>query len=314
MWIALRPHQLRAPERRGFTIVELLIVIVVIGILAAITIVAYNGITQRAVASSLQSDLEGSAKLLAIDQVNNGTYPATTAAANGGQGLKASSNNSYSYTVNNSTSPQTFCLADTNGSTTYSVTSTNNVPLAGGCTVTNLMPNPNFGSGLTGGYVANGSDGTGSISLSTDRAHVGTQSLKVVASGTAANNGLQMGANSSVAGTYTFSAWVYIPSTGGFNYLAPAVISGGFTTEPPITARDQWVRVSFVAPVVTSVAATWYLYDGGGAGSEATGNVFYVNQTMQTQGSTLYDYADGSYPGWIWNGTANASTSTGPRS
>lgn len=31
-------------HKRGFTIVELLIVIVVIGILAAITIVAYNGI------------------------------------------------------------------------------------------------------------------------------------------------------------------------------------------------------------------------------------------------------------------------------
>jgi prepilin-type N-terminal cleavage/methylation domain-containing protein len=39
----------------GFTIVELLIVIVVIGILAAITIVAYNGIQSRAKTSSSQS-------------------------------------------------------------------------------------------------------------------------------------------------------------------------------------------------------------------------------------------------------------------
>jgi prepilin-type N-terminal cleavage/methylation domain-containing protein len=37
---------------RGFTIVELLIVIVIVGILAAITIVAYNGIQERARVSS----------------------------------------------------------------------------------------------------------------------------------------------------------------------------------------------------------------------------------------------------------------------
>lgn len=39
---------LETDRRRGFTIVELLIVIVVIGILAAITIVAYNGVQERA--------------------------------------------------------------------------------------------------------------------------------------------------------------------------------------------------------------------------------------------------------------------------
>ena len=39
----------------GFTIVELLIVVVVIAILAAITIVSYNGITSRANTASAQS-------------------------------------------------------------------------------------------------------------------------------------------------------------------------------------------------------------------------------------------------------------------
>jgi prepilin-type N-terminal cleavage/methylation domain-containing protein len=43
-------------RNRGFTIVELLIVIVVIGILAAITIVAYNGVQSRARATQYQSD------------------------------------------------------------------------------------------------------------------------------------------------------------------------------------------------------------------------------------------------------------------
>ncbi len=49
-------------RQSGFTIVELLIVIVVIGILAAITIVAFNGIQNRANDSAVVSDLANIAK------------------------------------------------------------------------------------------------------------------------------------------------------------------------------------------------------------------------------------------------------------
>lgn len=42
-------------EKKGFTIVELLIVIVVIGILAAITIVAFNGVTDKAKVAAAKS-------------------------------------------------------------------------------------------------------------------------------------------------------------------------------------------------------------------------------------------------------------------
>jgi len=44
-------------ERQGFTIVELLIVIVVIAILAAIGIISYHGITKRAQNASVESDV-----------------------------------------------------------------------------------------------------------------------------------------------------------------------------------------------------------------------------------------------------------------
>jgi len=59
----------------GFTIVELLIVIVVIAILAAITIVAYNGIQNRANDTAVKSDLKTIAKKLALYRANNSSYP-----------------------------------------------------------------------------------------------------------------------------------------------------------------------------------------------------------------------------------------------
>lgn len=63
----------------GFTIVELLIVIVVIGILAAITIVAYNGIQNRANDASVQSDLSKVARALQAYKAVKGEYPSEAA-------------------------------------------------------------------------------------------------------------------------------------------------------------------------------------------------------------------------------------------
>jgi prepilin-type N-terminal cleavage/methylation domain-containing protein len=60
---------------RGFTIVELLIVIVVIGILAAITIVAYNGVQSRARNVSRATEAVQVAKLLSNYKAINGNYP-----------------------------------------------------------------------------------------------------------------------------------------------------------------------------------------------------------------------------------------------
>ena len=68
-------------NKSGFTIVELLIVIVVIAVLAAISIVAYNGIQNRAYNSAVQSDLRNLAVLTRnAATLNDGTPPAATQA------------------------------------------------------------------------------------------------------------------------------------------------------------------------------------------------------------------------------------------
>jgi prepilin-type N-terminal cleavage/methylation domain-containing protein len=67
--------QLQSLRQAGFTIVELLVVIVVIGILAAITIVSYNGITTRANTVSAQSAAQNVIQKIEIYNAERGAYP-----------------------------------------------------------------------------------------------------------------------------------------------------------------------------------------------------------------------------------------------
>lgn len=66
----------RWEKQNGFTIVELLIVIVVIGILAAITIVAYSGVQSKARDTARTSDIKQVQKALELYYVDVGNYPA----------------------------------------------------------------------------------------------------------------------------------------------------------------------------------------------------------------------------------------------
>lgn len=76
MWAKTKTSSITKNTSRGFTIVELLIVIVVIAILAAITVVAYNGIQKRASDAQRRSDLTAIAKALELYYIDNNRYPA----------------------------------------------------------------------------------------------------------------------------------------------------------------------------------------------------------------------------------------------
>lgn len=69
---------------RGFTIVELLIVIVVIALLAVITIVAYSGIQTRAALTKEQQDLNILVKAINLYVANGGSMRDGVAGSAGG--------------------------------------------------------------------------------------------------------------------------------------------------------------------------------------------------------------------------------------
>jgi len=76
----MKKINLHSTNSRGFTIVELLIVIVVIAILAAIVIVAYAGVTQRANTSKASANAVAVKKVAETISADTGSYPATKAA------------------------------------------------------------------------------------------------------------------------------------------------------------------------------------------------------------------------------------------
>jgi prepilin-type N-terminal cleavage/methylation domain-containing protein len=112
----------------GFTIVELLIVIVVIAILAAMSLVSFNGIQDRAKRVATQSAAsQAYAKIQQYAIQNSDTYPADLDAA----GL--SDSGGYEYSVNNSADPKTFCLTATYNAVSYYVSNTLSTPTDGLC-------------------------------------------------------------------------------------------------------------------------------------------------------------------------------------
>lgn len=100
--------------RSGFTIVELIIVIIVISILSSLAIITYNGLVQQAVAASLQADLNNGTKQLKAYEAINGTYPVSIgdcpSPTESSICMRTSLDNSLTYSYDNAASPHTFTL------------------------------------------------------------------------------------------------------------------------------------------------------------------------------------------------------------
>ncbi|MDQ5932286.1 MAG: ral secretion pathway protein [Patescibacteria group bacterium] len=88
----------------GFTIVELLIVIVVIGILAAITVIAFSNINAKSRDNERYAEAKTIMKALELYKADRGVYPpnSATTAVNGPGGACGDGSYSYSFATDDS--------------------------------------------------------------------------------------------------------------------------------------------------------------------------------------------------------------------
>lgn len=120
----------------GFTIVELLIVIVVIAILAAITIVAYTRVEDKAKTSKASYSLAQAAKKVRLWQAENLAQPPATLAD---AGVSDTADLTYQYSADTSVTPATFCITATTAGMSYFLLSTSSSAQSGICPGHNLM-------------------------------------------------------------------------------------------------------------------------------------------------------------------------------
>ncbi len=310
-------------RRAGFTIVELLIVIVIIGILAAITIVAYNGIQNRARTAAVTSSLAGAAKQLELSKVDAGVYPSS------GASLKKADDVDFQYSY--VASSDSYCLTATKDTISYKITSTAQTPIQGGCAghsqggvaaITNMATNPSAENN-TAGITTVSATGTRDTSWYSS----GTASFMITPSGATNDTyiayggdlggfrmGLQAGKTYTISGTIRLTA----AQAGSLSGNGSRQITAWYTsstgshsltrgTQAANTTGQSRVSVTYSIPA-TATAAWIRLYNGASLGN----GVVWWDDIMITEGATNYSYADGDSSNWIWNSAEGNSTSTGP--
>lgn len=274
----------RLGSRSGFTIVELLIVVVVIAILAAITIVAYNGIQNRAKISAVTSSIESAVKAIEIYALKNAdTYPSDATTA----GLPSGSTTTYEVSSNNTTTPKSYCVTVTLNGLTYFQTSASQKALPGTCMgLAAWWPFNGDAKDMSG----NGADGTVN------------GALLVAGANGSANSAYQLGESSQYIAMGTPASLSNIPSA--FTYSVWVARTGTSTGQWPQIMGASDTHVGFgirTSNYGTNVYFEWGTAPYSGATFTGTGNNGVLStlndwhlMTVTYDGSKVLAYWDGA--------------------
>ena len=233
---------------RGFTIVELILVITVIGILAAISVIGYGNWRQSVTIGQLKSDLNGAAAAMEASRNFGNTYPTTVPSSfvpsNGVVLGGGATNGGLNY-----------CVAATNNGTTYHITDTTSAavgPVAVGI-CTGVMAN---GTVCPSGFIVIPGSSTYGTSDFCAMKYAASQASAIVPASQAAA-----------------VPWVNISQTTSLLY-SPNVVG---CTGCHLITDPEWLTI---AQNVMSVAGNW---SGGSVGNGS----LYVGHTDNAPSNSL---------------------------
>lgn len=310
----------------GFTIVELLIVVVVIAILAAITIVAYNGIQNRAKASAAQTAAAQAVKKVALWKVDNADQSPDFATFTDLVGAASASQYQYTAGANGA-----FCLTATVNSLSYKADQSSVVAkgacdghgVDGGGTITNWAMNPSFESNDASYARSGASAASANFSRSTVRSHAGAASLLQSVTGTG-QTGLAMAVQATgdrlrinQGESANWSFWVYSTKAGNVvPYCDGSLVAGGYaglSGAPNVNIpANTWTKVVGYGSRGAGSGDMYITQCGAYNLSVVSGDQLWFDEFIITKGAAQNAYADGNSPGWVWTGTPNNSISVGP--
>ncbi len=306
----IRPY-IDKSHKNGFTIVELIIVIVVIGILSAITYVSYATITKDAQTQGMQNDLQAIGGALNKFKASKGAHPAALSEVE----VKTSSGADFTYRRDYATG--TYCLSGTLKGTTSYIESGRRTTADGACPIINIATNPSFETNTTGISASNGTvsrvsggAASGSWALTTTKSN----SLLAPAVSIVISNRVKEGIQytCSISLKSADATGVGSPVTFSLFDTGTYVFDTGMTTgeygAKTINLTTAWQRVDTTMTVQAEGAQT---LNARVRVAGEVNTIARIDALMCTEGSTVFTYGDGTKTGWSWLGTAHASASKG---
>lgn len=312
--------------RKGFTILEIIVVVLIIGIIATISYVYWNVARDNALVASLKADVTNAAHTIdgEFALTNSVSYFTSLSQYNNGSDILPSSGNTFVYTVNNNSNPVAYCISAYNGSKSYMLSSTVKNATAGFCGTSGLVTNGLVadldageatsypGSGTTW-YDLSGNSNNGTLVNSPS---VYSDSLGFNGSTSYVNLGQNFNYTSQ---DFTVAMWIYINSytTNVLNqgpipyYKGPYQVSGYYGS---ITATGQATFItnqSGANQMTTSSYSsiplgTWLYWVTVRSGSSATiyvnaNNSNLSNATHTNPASAISDFYLANYSNYIYS-------------